>query len=180
LQLIVAVLGIGVIVWQSWETKVAAKAAKKSAEATEKSVRLQEAALRQWVDIKEWRSVPWVPKGGDLSLHLQFNVVNPTDKPLTLRGVFIKIGEQEETIVKNNLIPPQKWHPIVMSLAITEQQMVKWAADKISLFVSGFVSYEDVLETMRKQSFSGAIVCSKKDGVIFVPPYGPGLYIASA
>ncbi len=154
-------------------------AIEKSAEAAENSIKLQETALRQWVDIKEWRSIPWIPVGTEeWNLHIQFDVVNPTDKPLTLNGVFIKIGEEEKTIIRKNLIPPEKWHPVVMSVKITEEQALKWEDLKELIFlVNGYIEFEDVLEKIRNQPFNGMIGCSKKGGVRFIPPYGSGLYI---
>ena len=171
---------------QTTATETAAKSAEEAAKATEKSVRLQEVQLRQWVDIENWRATPWIPEGGTLSLHIQFDVVNPTNLPLMLNSVFIMLGahgerEQGGKIGQKNLIPPQKGHPVVTLVRITEEQALKWEDLKELVFmVNGYVEFEDVLENLRNQPFSGLIACSKKAGVRFIPPYGSGLYLADA
>jgi len=159
-------------------TALAAQATQKSAEAAEKSVKLQEVALRQWVDIDNWKAVPWIPEGGEMSLHIQFDVINPTSLPLTLNSVSIALSGQESKVSGKNLIAPKKSQPIVTSVKITEEQLLKWEDLKELIFmVNGYVDFEDTLTKPQTQPFSGLIACSKKGGVRFIPPYGSGLYI---
>jgi hypothetical protein len=173
----VAIWGILVAIRTLNAIKEQTKATRIAAEASEKSVNLQATALRQWVDIKEWRSTVWIPEGGVLSLHIQFDVVNPTSLPLTLDSVFIMLGDQGGKVGRRNLVPPGKGHPVVTSVKITEEQLRKWDEDELVFIVNGHVDFGDVLENVRSQPFSGLIACSKKRGVKFIPPYGPGLYI---
>jgi hypothetical protein len=162
--------------WQSYETRKAAKA-------TEKSVRLQEVNLRQWVAIENWKAIPYIPEGGAWDLHVQFDVVNPTKLPLTLNSVLVTFschgcGDQGGKIGRKNLVPPGKGHPVVTSLKITEEQLVKWEdLEELVFIVNGSVEFEDVLKKVRNQPFSGLIACSKKGGVRYIPPYGSGVYI---
>ena len=159
-------------------TALAAQATQKSAEAAEKSVKLQEAALRQWLDIENWKAIPWMREGGTLSLNVQFDVVNPTDLPLTLDSVLIMFGEQGNKIDRKNLIPPKKSKPVVTTVPITEEQLLKWEDLKeLNFMIGGYVQFIDALEKTQVQPFSGMIACSKKGGVRFIPPYGSGLYI---
>ncbi len=181
--LVIGIITCFVIGWQSWATSRAAQAAHKSAAATEKSVTLQEIALRQWISVENWRSAgPIIPEGGVLSLHIQFDVVNPTDLPLTLNCVFIMfsahgVPEQGGKIGRKNLIPPKKRQPVVTSVKITEEQALKWEDEELVFIINGSVEFEDVLEKVRNQPFSGLIGCSKRGRVRFIPPYGSGLYI---
>jgi len=174
---IIAIRTLNTIKEQTQATRIAA-------EATEKSVRLQEVNLRQWVTIENWCSVGvWIPEGGALSLHVQFDVVNPTNLPLTLDSVFIMFAchggtDQGSKIGRKNLVPPGKGHPVVTSIKITEEQSLKWEDLKeLVFFVNGYIEFEDVLKEVRNQPFNGLIGCSKKGGVRFIPPYGAGLYI---
>jgi hypothetical protein len=181
-----AILGfptIFIIGWQAVRTADAAQAAKVSAEATQSSVTLQEVSLRQWVDIENWKACPYMPEGGDLGLHVQFDVVNPTNLPLTLNSVYVVFAchgcsDQGGKIGRKNLVPPSKSHPVVTWVKLTEEQLLKWEDLKELVFVvNGTVEFEDVLKEVRNQPFSGLIACSKKGGVRFIPPYGSGLYI---
>src|SRR5271157_5063420 len=76
---IAAILTFGAITWQSFETGRAARAMKKS-------VRLQEAALRQWVTVTDWESELLKDS---LNLKISFQVNNPTDNPLQITAVFM-------------------------------------------------------------------------------------------
>lgn len=193
----VGMLTLGAIYYQSRETAHAAKAAadsvgainrqagimerqtaatERAAEASERSITLQEVALRQWVTIENWRSIVWIPEGGDLSLHIQFDVVNPTDLPLTLDYAFILFGSEGGKAGRRNLIPPKKSHPVITTVKITEEQRVKREQGELVFMVNGYIKFVDALEKERTQEFGGLIGCSKT-GVRFVPPYGPGLYI---
>jgi hypothetical protein len=159
-------------------TKDSVIATQHSAEAMEKSVRLQEVNLRQWVDIENWKAVPYMREGGKIGLHIQFDVINPTSLPLMLNSVSIALGGQESKVGGENLIPPKKSQPIVTSVKITEEQLLRWEDLKELVFmVNGYVDFEDTLKKPQSQPFSGLIACSEKGGVRFIPPYGSGLYI---
>jgi hypothetical protein len=175
--IIVAICTLKTIERQTAATETAAEATRIAAEATARSVTLQETALRQWVNIENWRSTVFIPEGGALSLHVQFDVVNPTDLPLTLDYAFIILGDQGGKAGRSNLIPPKKGHPVTTTVKITEEQARKWHQEELIFMVNGYIKFEDALEKERTQPFNGVIGCSGKRGVRFVPPYGPGLYI---
>jgi len=177
---IVGVVTAVVIGYQAYETRRATKAMQRSTEATVKSVRLQETALRQWVDIEKWRAMPYLREDGVLTLHIEFDVVNPTNLPLTLNAVSTIIDGQQGSISQKNLLPPKNRHAVAMPIKITQEQLLKWKQDKIGFPVSGQVIYEDILEQVRPQPFGGMIACSEKNGVVFMRFHGPGLYLADA
>jgi hypothetical protein len=155
-------------------------AIEKSAEAAEKSIKLQETALRQWVDIENWRATPWMPESGVQNLSLQFDVVNSTELPVTFTGAFVVIDDKpiRTTGERKNLIPPKNRFPVVLPIEITAEQLAKWENDKLTLFLYGWILFEDALQKQQGQSFNGAVVSSHKNGTIFIPPYGSGIYIA--
>src|SRR5207302_5389007 len=61
-----------------------------SAESALRSVKLQEAQLRQWVDTDNWKlqapSIP--PNATAITMRIAFDIVNPTSMPLTLKYVW--------------------------------------------------------------------------------------------
>jgi hypothetical protein len=155
-------------------------------DAMRRSTDLQTIGLHQWVHIENWKAVPYIPEGGALSLHIQFDVVNSTALPLTLNNVSVMFAchgcsDQGGKIGRKNLVLPGKSHPVVTSVKITEEQALKWEDLKELVFiVNGSVEFEDALNEVRHQPFAGLIACSKKGGVRFIPPYGSGLYITDS
>jgi hypothetical protein len=175
---IVAIPTLIFIWYQTRETAHAAKATQIAAEASQKSVMLQETALRQWVDIEKWRAVPWIPEGGVLSLNIQFDVVNPTSLPLTLYSVNVGFDGKGGAIAQRNLLPPKNRQTVAMPIKITEEQLLRWKQSTIGFHVSGKVIYEDILKEVQTQPFEGTISLSEKNGAVFMRYLGPGLHVA--
>jgi hypothetical protein len=108
-------------------------------------------------------------------------VFNPTNLPLTLDYAYIifrahMLPDQGGKAGRSNSIPPKKGHPVTATIKITEEQRLKREQAELVFMVNGYIKFEDALEKERTQPFDGAIGCSR-DGVRFIPPYGPGLYI---
>jgi hypothetical protein len=87
------ILTLGAIVWQAIETRRAASAANKSAEATLRSVKLQETQLRQWLSIedRELKCTPILAGTVEATLWLSCQIVNPTKMALTLKEITTKL-----------------------------------------------------------------------------------------
>ncbi|HLM82696.1 MAG TPA: hypothetical protein VK302_18985 [Terriglobales bacterium] len=69
------------------------EATAQSVKAAEKSVKLQEVALKQWVNIGNWDIT--IDSGQLLSVF--FNLLNPTNIPLTLKAIYVKCSAGQET-----------------------------------------------------------------------------------
>ena len=83
---IIGIITFGIIGWQSFETRRAANAMQASVGHMERGLALQEVALRQWVAIEDWLSVGLFDNKMTPKLQIQFDVVNPTPLPLTLKA----------------------------------------------------------------------------------------------
>ena len=66
------------------------KATRKAAEAARDSVLLQQTGMQQWIDIKEWKA--WFTSDAKTSLTIQFDIVNPTNFPLTIEAFEISFN----------------------------------------------------------------------------------------
>lgn len=80
---LIGLITAGVIGWQSWETR-------KAAEATAKSIILQEIAFHQWVEIRDW-SVEDDSQGARKRLRIAVNCVNPTDYPISVLAATVTL-----------------------------------------------------------------------------------------
>jgi len=167
---IVGIVTCLVIGWQSWETR-------KSAEATDKSAKLQRAGMNQWVEVENWQGGKdiWRPDDDDAPHHLMFDfvIVNPTNYPMTLRTIRWKIGEQEGTLPLNFTFPPKGRHPTITSYDLTDEEFLNYgdAGKPLELSVSGSIDFDDVLRNPQTQLFWVAFHCRFTDGIIIVKPY---------
>ena len=90
---LVALGGIYAIWKQTEATAQATDAAARSAKAAEDSVKLQQSAQRQWVNLEKW-NVSKVNTSRTL-LAITFEIVNPTKVPLTLHYVITKTADRK-------------------------------------------------------------------------------------
>lgn len=125
-----------------------AAAAARSAKAAEDSARLQEAAFRQWVDIKNWT----LGQFGDDMFRLDFNVINPTDKPLRLDLVVTDIDDEKGTreAVTNFLIP-QRPYRISRLIEYTDEQKRQWKVGTLVLTVGCSMFFSDAANVQWEQ-----------------------------
>jgi len=89
-------LTLGAIIWQAWETR-------KAADAARDSIRIQEAEYFQWVDVGNWSIKPDTPIDFQLSgevvlkkphavaVRITYSVLNNTPRPLFIREVRTKL-----------------------------------------------------------------------------------------
>jgi hypothetical protein len=91
---IVGILTFLVIGWQSWETKKAAVAARDS-------IKLQELAYAQWVNVVNWRFEPigFVSATDGAHMHILFDIINPTKFPLTVTKVSVFPAEGRSLVI---------------------------------------------------------------------------------
>lgn len=93
IEVLAIILTLGAIVWQSDETRKAAKA-------TEKSVDLSAAANSQWVKLKLLDMYSEVEKGepdppSSITLRCRLAILNPSVQPLTLHRVKVDIARDD-------------------------------------------------------------------------------------
>jgi len=100
----------------------ATDAAARSAKAAEDSVKLQQSAQRQWVNLEKW-NVSKVNTSRTL-LAITFEIVNPTKVPLTLHYVITKTADRKtNTSIPASLLTPQNPRVSGAAYDVTEKQM---------------------------------------------------------
>jgi hypothetical protein len=135
---------------------------RRNTEATEKSVRLQEVGLRQWVVIQDWqlrdKQLFMILEG---MLTLTFDVFNPTDYPLTLESWTATIGGEKHAGTIRTLLPPQSPYLISIPIVTDRQENERFMQDNLLLAVVGSITFTDVLNDRQEQSFSQMCRCGQ-------------------
>lgn len=140
----------------------------------EKSVILQETALRQWLAIENWQAMPYKNTRGVTTLHIQFEIISPANSPLTLKRISTKIdGEAADSTVSENLLPPDHHYTAAAYVGITIEQLQKMDEATLVLPVAITIVYEDVLQKERVYPKNGMLAFS----VSFHTFHGPGIYM---
>jgi hypothetical protein len=176
LLVVAAFVTAGVIFWQSWETRKSAEATGKSASAMEKSVTLQEVALRQWLAIENWQAMPYINTSRATMLYVQFEVINPTKFPLTLISISTKIGGDGTDSADKNLLPPDHRYMAAAYVGVTEEQMQKRQETTLVLPIAISITYVDILGEKREHPKNGMLAFTKTSTSFFTFR-GPGIYM---
>jgi hypothetical protein len=133
-----------------------------SAESALRSVKLQEAQLRQWVTTDNWRlQAPSIPPNiTEVRMYITFDVVNPTSLPLTLRYIWCEgnfIWGPEKIlgggVQPTYLLAPNGRFAVQQSFNIVGANFQRFQREVIKVAVSCKVDFEDVFGNKQAQSF---------------------------
>jgi hypothetical protein len=166
------------IEWSSWAlvaigalTLLAIwKQVRESVKATQsmcESVKLQETALRQWVDIASWSIRREIREDGRKMLYIAFDIVNHTKLPVTLESVTISVGGDRLDSKAKNALNPDNNFRVDTFILLSEDQDAHYLGNRLILPVRGDVAFIDVLTKCRHHPFGGLLVCNRQ-GVEFV------------
>lgn len=146
---IVAIPTLILIWWQARETA-------RSAKASEDNIRLQIAALRQWVNIQGFRDgvePRFTPTGTELDLQLSFEITNPTKMPLTVEWYVISINGTKYSSRLNVTLAPDQMHGLMALISYTDEVKNEYLRDGYVIIVTGVIAYTDALKEFQKQRF---------------------------
>jgi hypothetical protein len=142
-------------------------------QAMERSLALQEVALRQWISIENWRG-QLVSQNGERKLVFSFDIVNPTKFPLTLDCITVNTYGCGSQMKANYVLAPGKkfidrsWPTGPLS----KEQGVSYDEAKLSVIVKCAVTYQDVFDKQRIQYFNVTCFCSAHSEIFFYPYAG--------
>jgi hypothetical protein len=146
----------------------------RSTVATEKSVLLQEIAMQQWLESKNWSTnyLTRAENGFDV-LEINFELANPTDWPLTLLATKMRHKARERMDIHRVILTPNLRYTVKSaSVSLTEEQKAEYYDAGITLMIFGCITYRDCFEKVREQVFSGSLRCSM-NGVAFTAEWLP-------
>lgn len=130
---------IGVLI-QAVETRRAAQAARDS-------VRIQEAALRQWIRTKNW----WIEWPGGNVIDITFDVVNPTQIPLWLDLAVLKTGSEEKGDGAGVWLVPKKSYRMAFRFSLTDEQKFKMEKAELAIDLECSVCFRDAMKNHWQQ-----------------------------
>src|SRR6202043_2369160 len=141
-----------------------------AASATEKSVLLQEAALRGWVNIEHWEV--WMDKRKS-TIRIRFHIINPTQLPLTLSLLDLTtnidyIGAEKswkESFQLSEVLAPNNPYIADITAALSDEQTTKLVdlndTTGIPILINGRIEFSDSIPRQWEQVFERAIFFAK-------------------
>lgn len=174
-----------VLIWR--QTKINWRQAKinlRVARAAKISARLQEANLRQWVDMQahgilvETTSKSDPPK--EITISLRWKIINNTSLPFTLEKIDTKICRDKDWEVfemsEDDVVPPVKegsrnFYPFFVPLKLTKRQTQEFLTDGITLSIATRITYVDASGKRKEQMFGDFYECDF-DKMKIVEPLG--------
>jgi hypothetical protein len=155
-----------VIAWQSAETREAAKAAKESAEATLRSVKLQEGQLRQWVNTTDkWElQSPYELKSVvETDINISLGIENPTPMLLTLNTITARIMDQTREISVRITLPPEEVYVLEIPARIEGQNFIQFMKKSLKVSISIQVVFVDAFGDGQVQTLNYTAICGPRD-----------------
>lgn len=173
---VAAAIQAGAVIWQIFiyrkqskimkdslsVTHIAAIAAQASAETTLKSVKLQEAKLKQWVDIDDWKnqSRHFQQSATEATLVITFLIGNPTEMPLTLARIDMNIGKHGNLAKSwEYVIAPDNGYTADLAITLKGEDFSGYKKGEFVLGLKTDVAFVDVLGIARKQHFAHLLIC---------------------
>jgi hypothetical protein len=152
---------------QTVETRNAAQAARDS-------IRLQESAMEQWIEVTNWRSQlgDLLPESYDSQyLLLEVDVVNNTSFPITLKRAemdFINTGDGSSRTYfagEDAFLAPKVPHVVTVAINIDRKQMSEYPRGGIGVNVAGHFCHIGALKKPVAQELKGLLVCRQTETV---------------
>jgi hypothetical protein len=165
---------------QTYAIRRQAVLTRRSTIATEKSIRLQEIQLAQWIDVVGIRTrvnnvQGHVPAGTTQTpLFITFDIVNPTSMLVTLNWVIMRIdGERQKTRLFNHPLNPST-DPVTIdtSIMLEGNRLEEYKRYSLRFPVIVYIGYTDAFNKPRKQHFSCVCVCGPPAGTRTFPYEG--------
>lgn len=156
---------------------VQARETRRATEAMQRSTRLQEIGLRQWVDVHNWKIATKyfhhvmtrygkvMEKPPAIEMQITFDVINSSPRPLTVQKVSADVHvagrkDWEGIATSNKLgVPPEGDYPVSLSVTLTGDEVDRYILDKLLISISGRVFYEDGIGKNNEQPFSQYADC---------------------
>jgi hypothetical protein len=148
-------LTFGAIVWQAWETR-------KAAEAARDGIRLQETAYSQWVAFSNW-SVEFREERHQLRIRVE--IVNQTAFPLTLNRASITFGDRPNTVTvtlgEDFFLAPQLPYLVDVDLHVYNDEVRAFDGGYFGIMVTGTITHTGALERRATQEIGGTLVSGR-------------------
>jgi hypothetical protein len=154
LLVILGVITCIVLMWQAWETR-------KSADATKKSVRLQEIIQQQWIQVSGWRIEDRSPaEENPPRFTIVMDISNLTSAPLTLESVSMRGAGKSICIGPiNNVLAPKECFKFDYKVVLKPEEVALYAASNLVSEFKGSIFYVDAFGKRKEQPFNQSCIC---------------------
>jgi hypothetical protein len=144
---------------------------KKQTKATQQNVLLQETAMKQWLVFQNWTHERRQANDGSRFIHIRFEIVNPTNWPLTLGATMLQI-RRRETMVNHfvELCPNVPYSMGISNIDVDDEQ---YLSSGTAYVLFGAITYLDCFDKLNNQIFSGMVHCTKDMQTSFRMEYFP-------
>jgi hypothetical protein len=136
-------------------------ATKLSAEAAERSIKLQEILYHQWVDLEAWSAASRGYAAGvkEAVLTITFNVINNTPMPLTLEQLRVELDGTPTIFRHRNMLSPKNHYPITVKKTLLGPQLEQYGRGACVIVIEGTIAYVDAFGRQQDQPFSRLCRC---------------------
>jgi hypothetical protein len=142
------------------------KKIERQTKATEDSIRLQEIAYYQWVEIVNWTS-SLNARSSTPQLDISVEVINSTDFPITLNHVEVSfIAKPRKTVyvpTRDRFLPPKTPLKLSVTIDISEESRVNFMNNAFGMLIAGNISFEGVLRRPTSQNVEGVLICGPRE-----------------
>jgi hypothetical protein len=151
----------GLTFWAIW---IQSRETARSTIAMEKSVKLQEVAMRPWIVFDNWEC-----RGGHIlanategTFTLCFDLYNPTKLKLTLKRIRANALQQVRDVVLNQVLAPEDDpYTFEFALALRGEDLRRFRKQELVVVIQGYVEFEDVFgKKQPPQSFGYMCLCT--------------------
>jgi hypothetical protein len=136
-------------------------ATKLSAEAAERSIKLQETLYHQWIDLESWSAASrgYTSAVKEALLSITFNVVNNTPMPLTLELLRVELDGTPTIFRHRNMLSPKNHYPVTVKKTLVGPQLEQYGGGVCVVVIEGSIGYVDAFGKQQDQPFSRLCRC---------------------
>jgi len=133
---------------------------RRSTRATEKSVKMQQIAQQQWIQLEGWRIEGRSPssRATPSKFAIAMELINPTSMPLTVTRAEATVSGRPFDFAASNLLAPSDCIKVDFPIDLRPDEMALYEKYQLTLLISGSISYTDAFEESRTQPF--CLTCS--------------------
>jgi hypothetical protein len=169
LLVIVGFVGIAVAVFTLFVLQEQAVATKSAAEATKKSVELQEIGFQQWIKATDWLAYIRERENGKTELFITCKIINPTNLPLTIthidsgcRGI-IYTSTERVTLTPD----PDDYHLYGINTDLSKAEL---SEDSVSVTLRITLKFVNSIKREQSQTIVGMVSYNRVDEItVFTP-----------
>jgi hypothetical protein len=167
---------------QTWQTRKAAIATAEAANASRDSLKIQEAAFIQWVEMVDWKiysefANEEIDKPRTVEIRVHFAIANKTPRPLTIRSVSTRIQfqnwqtERVFTVNESSKIPPRGKYGVGIAITLEHPQLDLWWTNNLLGTCRVDVSYENALGIKDEWSYPFVTKCGRSGSFLLTAFY---------